>query len=166
MCARLGIELVGAGSPQAKGGVERMHGTHQDRLVKKLRRKNTASHAEASACLEVDYLSERNRRFPRPATRPEDFHRWAPRAGELDKIFRLESLRAISDDWRVRYDNRFFQLQPQTRHYAKANDKGRTKKRAFRKRFDSRYGYYKEPLYIHRELSTGTEEVPKPGQKG
>src|SRR5712692_3398875 len=37
MCARLGIEIIGASSPQAKGRVERNHGTHQDRLVKKLR---------------------------------------------------------------------------------------------------------------------------------
>src|SRR5271169_844543 len=39
MCAKLGIELIAASSPQAKGRVERVHGTHQDRLVKKLRRK-------------------------------------------------------------------------------------------------------------------------------
>jgi transposase len=118
MCASLGIALIGASSPQAKGRVERMHGTHQDRLVKKLRRKNIATHAEANAYLEAEYLPEHNRRFARPAARPEDYHRRAPSAAELDKIFRLESLRTISDDWVVRYDNRFFQLQPQTRHYA------------------------------------------------
>jgi hypothetical protein len=37
MCAKLGIEIIAASSPQAKGRVERAHGTHQDRLVKKLR---------------------------------------------------------------------------------------------------------------------------------
>src|SRR4051812_9369501 len=35
MCQKLGIELIGANSPQAKGRVERGHGTHQDRLIKK-----------------------------------------------------------------------------------------------------------------------------------
>lgn len=49
MCAKLGIELIAANSPQAKGRVERVHGTHQDRLVKKLRRPKIASHAEANA---------------------------------------------------------------------------------------------------------------------
>ncbi len=49
MCAKLGIELIAASSPQAKGRVERIHGTHQDRLVKKLRRKQIATHAEAKA---------------------------------------------------------------------------------------------------------------------
>ena len=39
MCERLGIKIIAAGSPEAKGRVERNHGTHQDRLVKKLRRK-------------------------------------------------------------------------------------------------------------------------------
>jgi transposase len=118
MCAKLGIELIAANSPQAKGRVERMHGTHQDRLVKKLRRKNLATHAEANAYLEADYLPEHNRRFARGAARPEDYHRRAPGAAKWDKIFRLESERTISDDWVVRYDNRFFQLQPQSRHYA------------------------------------------------
>jgi hypothetical protein len=37
MCERLGIKIIAANSPQAKGRVERNHGTHQDRLVKKLR---------------------------------------------------------------------------------------------------------------------------------
>src|SRR5437870_6038510 len=78
MCAKLGIELIAASSPQAKGRVDRIHGTHQDRLVKKLRRKKIASHAEANAYLEAEYLPEHNRRFARPAARREDYHRRAP----------------------------------------------------------------------------------------
>src|SRR5215470_5674525 len=120
MCAKLGIELIAASTPQAKGRVERIHGTHQDRLVKKLRRQGIKTHAEANAYLEEEYLPEHNRRFGRATMRPEDYHRRAPRAAELDKIFRLESVRTISDDWVVRYENRFFQLEPQNRHYAPA----------------------------------------------
>src|SRR5713101_519390 len=123
MCAKLGIELIAASSPQAKGRVERVHGTHQDRLVKKLRRKGIASHAEANAYLEAKYLPEHNRRFARPAARREDYHRRAPCAAELDRIFRLESPRTVSDDWVVRYDNRFFQLEPQSRNYAPARSR-------------------------------------------
>jgi hypothetical protein len=123
MCGKLGIELIAASSPQAKGRVERIHGTHQDRLVKKLRRQNIASHGEANAYLEREYLAEHNRRFARAAARPQDYHRRAPCATELEKIFRLESERVISDDWVVRYDNRFLQLEPQTRHYAPARSK-------------------------------------------
>ncbi len=120
MCAKLGIELIAANSPQAKGRVERVHGTHQDRLVKKLRRKQIATFEEANAYLEAEYLAEHNRRFARPAARPEDYHRRAPCASELERIFRLESERVISDDWVVRYGNRFFQLEPQSRNYAPA----------------------------------------------
>src|SRR3974390_941804 len=123
MCAKLDIEVIAASSPQAKGRVERVHGTHQDRLVKKLRRKEISSHEHANVYLERDYLPEHNRRFARAAASPEDYHRRAPRAAELDRVFRLESERTISEDWVVRYDNRFFQLESQSRHYAPAQGK-------------------------------------------
>jgi len=123
MCAKLGIALIAASSPQAKGRVERAHGTHQDRLVKKLRRKEISSQEQANVYLQREYLPEHNQRFRRMAARPEDYHRRAPRAEELDRIFRLENERTVSDDWVVRYGNRFFQLQPQSGHYAPAQGK-------------------------------------------
>jgi hypothetical protein len=123
MCVKLRIEVITANSPQAKGRVERQHGTHQDRLVKKMRRKNIASHEQANVYLETGYLPEHNRRFAQAAARPEDYHRRAPHAAELDRIFRLESERTISNDWVVRYDNRFFQIERQSRHYAPAQGK-------------------------------------------
>jgi transposase len=120
MCRKLGIELIAASSPQAKGRVERVHGTHQDRLVKKLRLRRIASHAEANRYLEAEYLREHNQRFGRVAVRREDYHRRAPCGAKLDKIFRLETERVIGDDWVVRYANRFFQLEPKSPHYAPA----------------------------------------------
>jgi transposase len=123
MCGKLGIELIAASSPQAKGRVERVHGTHQDRLVKKLRRKGIISHEAANVYLGSEYLAEHNRRFARAAARKEDYHRRAPRGAELDGIFRLETERTVSADWVVRYGNRFFQLEPQRRNYAPARSK-------------------------------------------
>jgi transposase len=120
MCEKLGITVIAASSPQAKGRVERVHGTHQDRLVKKLRRKGICSHEAAKVYLDREYLPEHNRRFARRAARAEDYHRRAPRGAELDRIFRLESERVVSQDWVVRYGNRFFQLQGQTQNYAPA----------------------------------------------
>jgi hypothetical protein len=105
---------------QAKGRIERIHGTHQDRLVKKLRRKQITSHEAANVYLRKDYLPEHNRRFARGAAKPEDYHRRAPRAAELDRIFRLESERVVSEDWVVRYANRYFQLET---HHAPARSK-------------------------------------------
>src|SRR3990172_4335438 len=80
LCAKLGIELIAASSPQAKGRVERMHGTHQDRLVKKLRRKKIRTHEQANRYLQAEYLEEHNRGFARRAARQEDYHRRPPRA--------------------------------------------------------------------------------------
>src|SRR6202142_4034523 len=123
MCAKLGIAVIAASSPEAKGRIERMHGTHQDRLVKKLRRKQIISHQATNVYLWREYLPEHNRRFARTAARPEDYHRRAPRAAELDRIFRLESERTIGNDWVVRYANHYFQLEPVSRHYVPARSK-------------------------------------------
>ena len=65
MCKQLGIRIIAANSPQAKGRVERNHGTHQDRLVKKLRRKKIRTHEGANEYLKSEYLADHNRRFAR-----------------------------------------------------------------------------------------------------
>jgi hypothetical protein len=114
---------IAASSLQAKGRVERVHGTHQDRLVKKLRSRGICSQEPANVYLQREYLPEHNRRFARAAAKPEDYHRRAPRAAELDRIFRLENERTVSEDGVVRYGNRFFQLQWQSRNYAPARSK-------------------------------------------
>lgn len=123
MCAKLGIEIIAAGSPQAKGRVERNHGTHQDRLVKKMRRKKIETHEQANDYLQQEYLAEHNGRFRCAAAEAEDYHRRAPSASELQKVFRLETERVLSNDWVVRYDNRLFQVQAQRRKYAPAQGK-------------------------------------------
>jgi hypothetical protein len=119
MCARLGIEVIAASSPQAKGRVERQHGTHQDRLVKKLRRKEIRSHQAANVYLEREYLPEHNGRFARAAAKGEDWHRRAPRAEELDRIFRLQSERVMGNDGVVRYQNRWLQIEGPSRASAR-----------------------------------------------
>jgi transposase len=123
MCEKLGIEIIAAGSPQAKGRVERNHGTHQDRLIKKMRRKKIGTHEQANVYLQQEYLPEHNRRFRCAAAEGENYHRRAPSAAELREVFRLESERIIGNDWVVRYDNRLFQVQAQSRKYAPAQGK-------------------------------------------
>jgi hypothetical protein len=86
-----------------------------------LRRKEISSHEQANVDLEK-YLPEHNRRFARAAVKSRNCHRRAPRAAELDRIFRLESPRTIYNDWVVRYGNRFLQLERQSRHYAPTQD--------------------------------------------
>lgn len=114
MCGQLGIRIIPASSPQAKGRIERNHGTHQDRLVKKLRRKAIGEVAAANAFLETEYWAEHNRRFARSPASPDDFHVAIPRGVRLDAVFRLEEPRTVSNDWVVRYNNRFFQVERQS----------------------------------------------------
>src|SRR5439155_1641132 len=57
MCAKLGIRIIAASSPQAKGRVERVHGTHQDRLVKKLRLATVSNYDDANAYLQEHYIA-------------------------------------------------------------------------------------------------------------
>src|ERR1700756_2619404 len=112
MCQKLGIGIIAASSPQAKGRVERNHGIHQDRMIKKLRRKGIASYGAANDFLEKQYLPQHNRRFARVPAKPEDYHGCKLRARELRQIFRLETERRISNDWVIRHEGRCLQLQP------------------------------------------------------
>jgi hypothetical protein len=123
MCQKLGIRIIAASSPQAKGRVERIHGVHQDRLIKKLRRKKIDSYEAANQYLEKEYLPEHNRRFARPAAKPEDYHGRKPTARELRQIFRLETARRISNDWVIRHEGRYLQLQPGQRRYGPTQSK-------------------------------------------
>jgi len=116
MCQRLGIRIIAANTAQAKGRVERNHGTHQDRLVKKLRLKNIKTYAEANLFLEKQYLPEHNRRFGKTPSQPEDYHR----AAELEEVFHLETRRILGNDWVVRHENHYYQVLAQSRNYAPA----------------------------------------------
>ena len=122
MCARLGIEIIAAHSPQAKGRVERNHGTHQDRLVKKLRLQGICDYQTANEFLRQQYLAEHNQRFSHAAADPADYHRQGPTGQQLGRIFRLAYERTISNDWVIRLHGRWFQLDGVS-HYAPARSK-------------------------------------------
>lgn len=119
LCAALDIQMIAASSPQAKGRVERNHGTHQDRLVKKLRRLGIADAAAANAFLDTTSLPAHNQRFAQAPASAEDCHRPTPRRVALDRAFQLEETRVLSNDWVIRYDTRYFQVARQS-HYAPA----------------------------------------------
>jgi transposase len=123
MCDRLGIKIIAAGSPEAKGRVERNHGTHQDRLVKKMRRKKIATHEAVNEYLEQEYCDDHNRRFAVDAASDVDYHLPQPGAKQLREIFRLETERSLGNDWVARHDNRFYQVEGQSRTYAPAKSK-------------------------------------------
>ena len=116
MCAKLGTKIIAVNSPQAKGRVERSNGIQQDRLIKKLRLKQIGKVEEANQYLRQHYLPDHNRRFGRVPAEPADYHLKAPNKRELDAMFRLEEQRTISNDWVVRYQGRFLQVERESQH--------------------------------------------------
>lgn len=120
MCATLGIRILAASSPQAKGRVERGHGTHQDRLIKKLRRQAIRDYDAANAFLASGYLAGHNARFAQAPRDPDDFHTPVPAGVDLDQVFRLETAHPVNHDWVVRHDGRLLQLERRGRHYPPA----------------------------------------------
>jgi transposase len=112
MCAKLGIRIIAASSPQAKGRVERHHGTHQDRLIKKMRLAGIADYEAANRYLEEQYLDEHNAKFGREPAAGANFHRRLSKRLDLKWVFCLEAERVVSNDFVVRFANRFLQLKP------------------------------------------------------
>lgn len=110
-CQQLGIKIITAHSPEAKGRVERNHGTYQDRLVKELRLAQIDELAAANQFLQTGYCDELNRKFAVAPRSEVDFHRSA-KGYDLASIFCIEEERTLTPDWIVRFENQFFQLQP------------------------------------------------------
>jgi transposase-like protein len=107
---QLDVELILARSPQAKGRVERMNGTLQDRLVKALRRAAIADLATANQFLEETFLPELNARFGVTAVLPDDAHRPLPVGTDLARIVSIQEPRVVAKDWTVRWHNQILQL--------------------------------------------------------
>lgn len=106
----LDVELILARSPQAKGRVERMNGTLQDRLVKALRRAGISDLAAANAFLEETFLSELNGRFTVSAAEEDDWHRPLSAKCDLSRIVSVQEERVVQNDWTIRWRNQALQL--------------------------------------------------------
>jgi transposase InsO family protein len=104
----LGVELIYAHSPQAKGRVERSNRTHQDRLIKALRRRNISKIDDASRYLEETYINEHNQRFAH-SNGLDDIHRSALGL-DLKNIFCFETTRQLHNDSTITLKNTFIQL--------------------------------------------------------
>jgi hypothetical protein len=111
MCQKLGIELIGANSAQAKGRVERGHGTHQDRLIKKMRLKKLRTYEDANRFLADGYLAQHNAKYAVVAREPADYHLSLPPRLDLDQVFCLEEERIVSPDWVIQYGRHWLQIE-------------------------------------------------------
>lgn len=110
----LGIHVICARSPQAKGRVERLFGTLQDRLVAELRLEQISDPAEANRFLAERFLPEHNARFGVEPVRGGDAHRplTVSERAQLDAIFSVQETRTIRNDYTIAYQNRWYQLLP------------------------------------------------------
>lgn len=106
----LDVRIIMAHSPQAKGRVERVNGTLQDRLVKALRRAKISDLPSANRFLQEKFLPAFNRRFVRKAAKPGDLHRRVPRGLDLARVLSIRETRVVQNDWTLRFENRCFQL--------------------------------------------------------
>jgi hypothetical protein len=106
----LSVELILAHSPQAKGRVERMNGTLQDRLVKEMRLRDISSIGQANALLEAKFLEESNGRYAVKATREQDLHRPVEAGVVLEEVLCAAEQRVVGNDWCVRWRGRWLQI--------------------------------------------------------
>lgn len=110
----LGVELILANSPQAKGRVERLWGTAQDRLVKELRLANARTLGQANRVLEEKFVPWFNRRCTQKASSGNDAHRPLGKRQDLAAILSIQERRVVANDYTIRFENRVYQLLPPT----------------------------------------------------
>jgi hypothetical protein len=105
----LGVRVIHAHSPQAKGRIERLFGTLQDRLVKEMRLRGISSRDEANAFLR-EYLPAFNRRFRVSPANKTDLHVRLEPHFNLDRSLCLKTNRTVKNDYTIAYDSKLYQI--------------------------------------------------------
>ena len=118
----LGITLIAAHSPQAKGRIERCWGVLQDRLVVELRLAHARTRSEANEVL-IRFLPEWNQRFSLPAKQTTNVFRPAPGAQTLDRILCLKETRTVQNDHTGLFQGLILQIPPSKRFSSLAKRK-------------------------------------------
>lgn len=111
----LDIELICAHSPQAKGRVERTHGTLQDRLIKEMTERGINSIEEGNRFLD-EFTEVYDKKFAKVPALPEDAHRQILSSQNLERIFLLKAERTISKDLSFQYKNEIYQIETKLVH--------------------------------------------------
>jgi hypothetical protein len=106
----LGVEVVHANSPQAKGRIERLFGTLQDRLVKEMRLRGISTLEEGNQFLE-EYLPLYNRRFSVSPKGKDNLHRPLVKGLDLDMILCKRTERALRNDFTVTHNHNLYQIE-------------------------------------------------------
>ncbi|MCI0613971.1 ISNCY family transposase, partial [bacterium] len=152
----LDIQLIHAYSPQAKGRVERLFRTLQDRLVKEMRLASISTKTEANKFLSR-YLYRFNRKYRVSAENTTDLHRKLPAGIDLRKILCIRENRTLKNDFTVQYTGKFYQIK----------NKVRTKKISVERWIDSSLHFRcegKELLYEEIHPPVRKEIIEGPGK--
>lgn len=109
----LSIEVITANSPQAKGRVERLFETLQDRLVKELRLQNISNLKDANLFLKEIFIPKFNSKFQVVARKQGDVHRAlvSSERKNLKSIFSIKSQRRVNSDFTIQFKSNFYQLE-------------------------------------------------------
>ena len=108
----LDIQVIHAYSPQAKGRIEKLFGTLQDRLIKELRLAKINTVEEANRFLQESFIPKFNQKFAVLPAKKRDLHRKLTKIDttNLDKIFSEQNIRMVNNDFTIRLKGQWFQL--------------------------------------------------------
>jgi len=121
-CKKLGICIIKAYSPQAKGRVERKHGVYQDRFVKELHLRKIKTVEKANAILKNGFIDKLNKKFEKPARNPLSVHRPLNDL-DLNQILCWEYERVIRNDWTFSFMSECYQIEKISSHLVRPNKK-------------------------------------------
>lgn len=116
---QLSVKLISAHSPQAKGRIERLFQTFQDRLVKEMRLANICTPTQGDNFLRDIFLPRFNQQFSVSARQQGNVHRplLSQEEGQINHIFSIHATRKVHHDFTIQFKNKWYQLteiQPTT----------------------------------------------------
>ena len=169
----LGVEVICANSPEAKGRVERLFGTLQDRMVKEMRLRDMKERDEANLYIYQNYIPDHDRRFSVPAKNPTDAHRplTDDLKARLSSIFSIQSKRRVNNDYTVQFKTCWFQLEATEGVAVYKRDEVIIEERlddTIHIRLKSKYLKYRilperpKPTYVPIVALTAKKPIPKP----
>lgn len=148
----LGVNIIYADSPQAKGRIERLFNTFQDRVIKEMRLQGISSIAEGNRFLKR-YLPVYARRFGVKPAKEGDLHRPLPKDIELNKILCKKTECALRNDFTVAYVKKLYQIE----------DNIRAKKVIVEERTDgSMLIRHKGAILKFKEITARPEKIAQP----
>jgi transposase len=109
-CEELGIQVIHADSPQAKGRIERLFNTFQNRLIKEMRLKGIKSTEEGNRFL-THYLPVYAKRFAVVPANDTDLHRLIVKGVDLGAVFCVKTIRVLRNDFTVAYNSKLYQIE-------------------------------------------------------